>query len=786
MRILRRFLRIRSGVWWVLPTSLVLIALTVTHIALTRFDPTRADSSQWRFGGHSQGVYFNELVPTTEKSFKLNQVLNSFQSNLSSISCSKIQTILSDYIENQKYFSYTEYLGSCGSQDWGFKLLQGRDPNALNEVVATSDTGYTVGQTVSNLLPKPFTVVGLVSNENADTAKVLIAYPGTFRAFGWPETKLKWPTLTATVSTMLDGFDQDKLESHFLSLNSSVAFDYLDTPRKTLSERFPYLYLWIALPLVLLAMLFSLLLRYPFTHRRVKLLVSQGARPFKANSLLLVSNIIHLAITGVLSIGAGSLLALALSEPVRWMSSRRLSPFPWPINPAIQFGFALLSLVPAYLLTTYSISLFGRLGRRIQRFQIGRKVSWAISIVLTLIALASLSAPLFQLSYFTFVLLVVAALGFSVEAPFKYFTSRKVAKTTAGRLAFRRVSQQSSRSAVALTGATLAIAPVLTFLIMFSSALAQSNKSEVLPPAENQVSYAIFTPSKIDAKVIDLARESAGADFSFAYYSNFSNSEGTPIVASESEMGSVISVDSTASLESMLQISLSPLSVETLNSGGILWFQEKDSTNLWTLSNGDLKAKRISFSGAAYQQVPWAWENTAKAVVLDKTLEKLGMVKDYKTLIVSGISRAESLEFADSLLKVGIDPSIVEYHKVGDAYSETPLQVGITGIMFLMASILILSSTRSIVSSLRNQSRELVSLGVPSSWLVRVFFTEMALTVGVGLLLGLVLTALASGLAITSFNIVTSVPWLYIAVYSFVVTGLITFVSWSGLRKIRS
>lgn len=785
MRILRRFLRIRSGVWWVLPTSLVLIALTVTHNALTRFDPTRADSSQWRFGGHSQGVYFNELVPTTEKSFKLDQVLDSFQPNLSSTSCSRVQTILSNYMENQSYFSYNEYLGSCSSQDWGFHLFEGRDSNSLNEVVATPDTGYKVGQTVSNLLPQPFTVVGLVSNENADTAKVLIAYPGTFREFGWPETKLNWPTLSANVSAMLDGFNQDKLESHFLSLNSSVAFDYLDTPRKTLSERFPYLYLWIALPLVLLAMLFSLLLRYPFVRRRVKLLVSQGASPFKASSLLLVSNIIHLAITGVLSIGAGSLIALALSEPVRWMSSRRLSPFPWPIDPAMQFGLALLSLVPAYLLTTYSISLFGRLGRRIQRFHVGRKVSWVISIALILLALASLSAPLFQLSYFTFVLLVVAALGFSVEAPLKYFTSGKVAKTTAGRLAFRRVSQQSARSAVALTGATLAIAPVLTFLIMFSSALAQSNKSEVLPPDINQVSYAIFAPSKIDLTVIDLAMESAGADVSFGYYSNFSNSEGTPIVASESEMGSVISVDSTASLESILQTSLTSLSVETLDSGGILWFEENGSTNLWTLSNGDLKAKEISFSGATYQQVPWAWENSAKAVVLDKTLEEFGLVKDYRTLIVSGITRFESLEFADSLLKVGIDPSIVEYHKEGDAYSETPLQVGITGIMFLMATILILSSTRSVVSSLRNQSRELVSLGVPSSWLVRVFFTEMALTVGVGLLLGLVLTALASGLAITSFNIVTSVPWLYIGVYGFVVTGLITFVSWSGLRRIR-
>jgi hypothetical protein len=321
---------------------------------------------------------------------------------------------------------------------------------------------------------------------------------------------------------------------------------------------------------------------------------------------------------------------------------------------------------------------------------------------------------------------------------------------------------------------------------MFSSALAQSNKSEVLPPDVNQVSYAIFTPSKIDATVIELARESAGADVSFGYYSNFSNSEATPIVATESEMGSVISVDSSASLESMLQTSLTPLSVETLNSGGILWFEESDSANLWTLSNGDLKAKKISFSGATYQQVSWAWQNSAKAVVLDKTLEKLGLVKDYKTLIVSGITRAESLELADSLLKVGIDPSIVEYHKEGDAYSETPLQVGITFIMFLMATILILSSTRSIVSSLRNQSRELVSLGVPSSWMAKVFFAELALTVGVGLVIGLILTGIASGLAIASFNIVTSVPWLYIAVYSFVVTGLITFLSWSGLRRIRS
>lgn len=786
MRMLRRFLRLRSGIWWILPTSLVLIALTITHNALTRFEPTQADSSQWRFGGYSQGVYFNDLVPTTEEKFVLDEVLDSFQANLSKKACSKLGSILSEYSENQKYYSYSEYFGACDFQDWGFHLYEGRQAKALNEVVVTSDTGFKVGQTVRNLLPEPFTVVGLVSNENADEARVIVAFSGTFRNFGWPVTKVKWPTLNATVATMLDGFNQSKLESHFLALNSNVAFDYLANSKKSLSERFPYLYLWTALPLILASMLFSLLIRRPYNRRRIELLVSQGANPRRASATLLATNFIHLALFGVLSIIAGSLFSLLLSEPVRWMSSRRLSPFPLPIDPAMQFIFGLLLLMPAYLLMNFSSGLFGRIGMRIQAAKLGRKSSTLLALVFFGLAITSLAAPLFQLSYFTFVLFLVVALGFSVDRPLKYFVSRINAKASYKRLALRRISQQSSRSALALTGATLAIAPVMTFLIMFSSALAESNKSEVMIPDSNQVTYAIFEASEIDSTIAGLAAQSAGEDASLEYFSNFSTQSGIAIVASETALGSVIAVESADSLENMLQTKLTPLAVNTLNAGGVLWFEENDSKTLWTLSSAEQKAKPIRFKEASYQPVSWAWANSAKAAVLDSTVSELGLVKDYGTLVVSGMSREESLAFADLILEAGIDPSVVEYHKEGDAFSETPLQIGITGIMFLMASILILSSTRTMVSSLRVQSRELVSLGVPNSWLAKAFLTELALTVGVGLLLGLLLTVLTSGLALVTFDVAISVPWLVIGGYVSVIFSLVGLVSWSGLKRIRA
>jgi hypothetical protein len=305
-------------------------------------------------------------------------------------------------------------------------------------------------------------------------------------------------------------------------------------------------------------------------------------------------------------------------------------------------------------------------------------------------------------------------------------------------------------------------------------------------PDENQVTYTIFKPSDIDGTIVDLATESAGQDVSLDYFSNFSTQDGTPVVASQSELGSVLAVESTDSLENMLQVQLTPRSVKNLNSGGILWFEKKDSRTLWTLSSDEQEAQSIIFKGASYQLVPWPWENSAKAVVLNSSVTKLGLVNDYKTLVVTGMSEDESLELADSLLEVGIDPAIIEYHKKGDAYSETPLQIGITGIMFLMACILILSSTRSIVSSLKMQSRELVSLGVPNSWLAKVFLTELALTVGVGLFLGVLLTVFATALALSTFNVATSVPWLVIAGYGSLIVLLVTFVSWSGLRRIRA
>ena len=84
---LRRFLRLRSGIWWTLPVVMVLLIMTMTQNALVRFDRTIENIREWEFGGHSEAVHFNTLVPTTEKDFDLNSVLDKFSPGLSATSC---------------------------------------------------------------------------------------------------------------------------------------------------------------------------------------------------------------------------------------------------------------------------------------------------------------------------------------------------------------------------------------------------------------------------------------------------------------------------------------------------------------------------------------------------------------------------------------------------------------------------------------------------------------------------------------------------------------------------
>ena len=785
IKLLRRFLRFRSGLWWTLPVAVVLAIMTLTHNALLRFDPTTDNIRQWEFGGHTQAVHFNTLVPTTEKEFKLDSVLESFSPGLSERSCNELMSLLSKYSENQTYFAYKEYSGTCTSKDWGFTLVSGRLPKVPGEVVATIDTGFLVNDKIVGLTPKPLTVVGHVFNKNADTAKVLIGHPGTFRSFGWPDTKNTWPNLTSIAVSTFDGFDQSQLENYFRNLDPNVAFDYLNYPRKPLLEKSPYLYLWTVFPLFLAAILFSFTLRNAYTRKRESLLISQGSSSLKATVVLLLANSTHLLVIGFIATLTGSVLALLLEGPIRFMSSRELGPFPIPYDPLIKFCISLLLGFLIVLLATLFTRSFRRFSIWSKRLNLSKGLTTLIAASFLVAAVAALNAPLFQLSYFAFVLLITLGIAFVSHRFLKWVAGRRQTNDLATELARRRISSNSFRAGLAFTGSVLATAPVLTFLLMFSSALAQSNSQAVALPDKNQVTYDIFQPSQNDKVIENMALKAAGANGKVNSFSLLKTTSGVPVVATPDRLGAVLVVDSVDTLEEMLQTKLTFQASNALRNGGILWFSTAGSKQLWTLAIGSSPANPIEFESSASLRVPLPWSNQAKAVILSSSLESHGLQRDTSTVVVTGISNQEANGLADALLAAGLDPSLVRYHKEGDAYSETPLQLGIVTMMGLLGMALMSSSTRAMISSLRAQARELISLGVPASWMSRVFFYEFRSTLGLGALTGLGLTALASGLAFTKFNLPPSIPWVTLLSYATVLSVALVILVWSGFRKIR-
>lgn len=786
IRQVRRFIRLRSGVWWTLPVVLVLVILTMTHNAMVRFDRTTENIRQWEYGGHTEAVYFNTLVPTTKKKFNLDSVLDKFSPGLSKKSCNELMSTLSKYSENQVYFAYKEFSGSCKPQDWGFRQVSGSSPKGFGEVSVTPDTGFRLGEQIVGLTPKPLKVVGIVSNSNLDTARVIIAFSGTFRNFGWPETSTNWPTFTATVSSAFDGFSPSEIENHFRNLDSNVAFSYASSPRKSLLDKIPYLYSWTAFPLFLAAIVFSLVLRNIYTRKRVSLLNAQGSSTSNSTIIIMMANTFHLLVIGIGAIFAGSILAFLLSEPIRLMSSRELGPFPLPIDPILKFVLALFGGVFGFFVLSRFSNSFNRFIRSMVRLKLNNRASTLVALILFIAAVAVLNAPLFQLSYFAFVLLVTLGTAFIAHRLMKSRAVRMRSKNLAGELAKRRMSTYSFRSGLAFSGSILAIAPVLTFLLMFSSALEQSNKNALALPDSNQITYDIYQPSLKDKVIEKFAKQAAGNDGKVNYFYLIKTADGTPVVSSPEHMGAVMVVDSISSLEQMLQRRLTSQGSSALAQKGILWFSSGNNESLWTLRMGDVPSQNIPFPVSASQEVPLAWFNQAKAVVLSSSLSEHGLEKDAATLVVSGMSQQESATLAKSLLNAGIDPSLVRYHKDGDAYSETPLQVGVVSMMGLLGLALISSSTRSMINSLRSQARELVSLGVPRNWLTRVFLQEFRATIGLGSTVGLALTTLAAGLAITKFNLSIAIPWVILAGYGGILLAAVTYLIWSGFRKIRA
>lgn len=783
---LRRFLRLRSGVWWTLPVVMVLMIMTMTQNALVRFDRTIENIREWEFGGHSEAVHFNTLVPTTEKNFDLNSVLDKFSPGLSATSCNELMSVLSSYAENQVYFAYKEFYGSCKPREWGFIKDSGRFPQSNYEVLVTADTGFAVGQEIIGLTPKPLQVVGTVSNNNSDNARVIIAYPGTFRSFGWPETSKNWPGFTAVVASTFDGYSQSELETYFKLKDPNVAFNYLSTPRKPLVDKAPYVYSWTALPLFLLAIIFAFALRNSYTKRRISLLNAQGSSTSKSSTILLLANAIHLGIAGIISIILGSLLAFGLAEPVRFMSSRELGPFPFPSDPLFKFGLALSIVSIGVLVSPFLSKLFRAVRGSLKRIKFTNRASTVIAVGFLLAAISALNAPLFQLSYFAFVLMITLGIAFVAHRFLKWLVPKRRTIDLAAELAKRRVVGNSFRAGLAFTGSILAIAPVLTFLLMFSSALAQSNASAVALPDVNQVTHDIYRPSQNDKVIENYAMEAAGKDAQVNYFFLVKRSDGTPVVASAEHLGAVLVVDSVEALEQMLQVKLDSEAASVLNAKGILWFSTEGTNSLWTLSMGEQPAQRIPFTASASQNVPLAWSNQAKAVVLTEALRDHNLEKDLPTLVVTGIAVQESQDLAQILLRAGLDPSLVRYHKEGDAYSETPLQLGISAMMGLLGLALLGSSMRSMIISLRSQTRELISVGVPSKWMTRVFLQEFRSTIGLGSLVGLGLTTLATGLAFAKFNLTPTVPWTILLSYVGVLLAAMTYLIWSGFRKIRA
>jgi len=761
--------RLRSGVWWTFPIATVAVLLTLSSSILTRSDLTPEANRILNFGGQDTAVYFNEYVPTTDEGFDLSDSIAELRRASGNTVCAEINAFVQADSRSGQTFTYREFDDSCGPEAWGYVLSTGRWPAGPGEIVVTEATGLRLGQVVRGATPDELHVVGVVSNLIALRSQVLIAASGTWRSWDWPDAASSFPRLSATVIAYTTAESPDDVASFYGARAQ-------DDPRAALIEvatlgssgqpnldRFPFLYLWIAVPLAMLSALLGLGLRGRYLTSRNALLRAQGVTPRISATIVQLSTFVPMVVAAALGVVTGWLIGFGITPIVAWIGGRIAGPVQAPLDPVLRMvSGVVLAWIASFAAAIVRSSVShrsamadGAVSRSTTRqvfaiFVSGIAVFLLVAVQDVLVVIAS-----------TMLFIVVLSL---VAPELVLWLSRIFDRgSPANRLAWRRVSRRPVVAALGVTAAAFAFGPVVAFGVILASDIAYQNDAARLPPSEGQALYYLSNDSEIDELVTQLVSSQAGSDSSIVYLPTLQTPDGGGVVATAEGFGVVEAVASVADLELLIRAPLSADAADALESGGVVWSPEYEGTTIWTYGGETLQP--LSVDGAVTESFDERWARSSAGFILQSTADDLGLDSVDGVLVFGGINDAEADAIGDALINQGIDPSIVRTYRAEDPYAITPFQWGLIGSAGLVGIGILAATMRGSANALRVQSPAMLALGAPREWLGRVYLREGAATLLVGVVLGGVGSSLIAAIGLAQLGLEATVPFLFIGLY---------------------
>lgn len=789
----RRLARTRSGLWWVGPIAAVAVIVALVYVVLIRVDLSEADRKQFVFGGMNTAVSLNDYLSTNGATFELDRVANEVTKVSGGSACAEISTSIQTEARTSSVYGYREFQTPCLASQWGYQLTSGRWADKPGDVVVTVASGLSVGSSIRGLTPLPLNVVGIVENNNATRGSVILAASGTWRSWDWPAATSAFPRLSGVVMIYTTAGNSDALRTFYQNRVSSEAaaatvdINSLSSGGSRTLDRFPFLYLWVALPLAAVAAGLGGALRSRYANERRSLLVAQGMSPRSALRALSWSALLIAIPTAVAGTLVGWTLGVVATPLIQWISGQTPSPAPSPVDPLtrILVGVFLVWLA-AFLVSQLPSSRRAHTPRTDTRSSTPR-----FATLRCVLAVAALGIGIFVAfairdasTIFAIVLLAVVAFGLISPDLMFWIAKRNKSAKPATQLAWRRVAARPVAAALTATAAAVAIGPVIAMSVLFASSITVQNDNERLPPREGQALYYPSDDPSVNQAVSDVVTQVAGSDASIVSVPLPQTAEGDGVVATSAGFGLIELVASVGDLNLLLGTPVSDEAKKVLNDGGILWTRDNSASEIWTV--GAQPPRSIPLSGSISEQVEERWARAAAGFILIQTAEQHGLVATPDVVAFNGISAKESTQLGRALLSQNLDINIVRTYRADDPFSVSTFQWGLIGILGLLGVVTIVAATRGTVDSLRTQNPGLIALGVPRGWMGKVYLRETGVAVLIGAAVGGAAALAATGSGLLQLGSGVTVPVGPIAIYLAGLAAALVGVGTVGLAKIRS
>ncbi|MGO1317014.1 MAG: hypothetical protein ACTMIR_08270 [Cellulomonadaceae bacterium] len=193
-----RLARPRQGVAWATPVVVVVAVVVLLHASLVRIVMPVAGQQMLEHGGHEATLELGSLGsidPAADTAAALDEGRAADPE-----ACVSLSAILVPDADTNSVAVLTELEG-CNAVSFGWTLAAGTWPQRPGEIAVSTATGWEAGHVLpAGLLPAESTIVAVTENRWAERGRTILAAPGTWASFGWPEVAERFPRLGATMA----------------------------------------------------------------------------------------------------------------------------------------------------------------------------------------------------------------------------------------------------------------------------------------------------------------------------------------------------------------------------------------------------------------------------------------------------------------------------------------------------------------------------------------------------------------------------------------------------------